>query len=66
MTLEEIKQAVDSGKLVYWMNKGYVVKKDRNGEYIIVYTPNDYTVGLTWQDGVTMNGEEQDFFMEDD
>jgi hypothetical protein len=25
--------------------------------------PNDYTIGLTWLDGVTLNGDEKDFYI---
>lgn len=57
MTLAEIKAAVDAGLTVHWVNDGYVVVKDCLGRYLITFTPNDHTIGLTWTDGVTMNGE---------
>ena len=63
MTLQEIKQAVDEGKVVNWKNEGYQVIKDKHGEYLINFIYNEYYVGLTWQDGVTMNGDEEDFFI---
>lgn len=65
MTLEQIKRAIDEGKDVYWSNKGYKVKKDKLGQYLIVHT-GGHSIGLTWQDGVTMNGKEEDFFMIDE
>ena len=35
MTLEEINAAVDAGQTVHWANTGYVVHKDRLGQYLI-------------------------------
>lgn len=63
MTLDQIKQAINDGKNVYHVNKGYKVIRDKLGQYLIVYTPNQYTIGLTWQDGITLNGKENDFFV---
>lgn len=65
MTLQEIKDAVNSGKKVYYGNKGYEVIKDGVGQWLIVCTWNNYCCGLTWQDGVTMNGKETGFFVEE-
>ena len=62
MKLNEIKQAVDNGMEVYWSNPNYEVRKDTKGQYLIVCKSNGYTTGLTWLDGVTMNGKEEDFF----
>ena len=39
MTWEEITEAVDTGKKVYWSNAGYIVKKDSEG-YFVKYCPN--------------------------
>jgi hypothetical protein len=61
MTLHEIKTAVDSGQAVYWTNVCYRVVKDRFGGYSIECV-NGSTVGLTWLDGVTLNGKPEDFF----
>lgn len=66
MTLEQIKSAVDAGRTVCHHNKGYQVKKSQRGEYYIICTWNDYNIGLTWQDGVTMNGKPEDFYTLDD
>lgn len=63
MTLQEIKTAVDAGKTVHWANTGYTVIKDVYGDYLIVFHHNQSTIGLTWQDGVTMNGKPEDFFI---
>ena len=64
MTLEEIKEAIDNGINVYWKNKGYKVIKDKCNQYLIVYYPNNYAIGLTWNGGITMNGNEEDFFID--
>ena len=62
MTLSEIKQALHEGKKVYWHNPLYEVIKDNLGQYLIVCESTDYTIGLTWRDGQTMNGKEQEFY----
>lgn len=64
MTLEEIKAAVDAGKTVCWANTAYEVQKWSTG-YIVVYIHNDSAIGLTWRDGVTMNGKPEDFFIKE-
>lgn len=61
MTLEEIKTAVESGKVVYWSTILYTVIKDSKGEFLIK-CGNSY-IGLTWQDGITLNGKEDQFFI---
>jgi hypothetical protein len=61
MTLDEIKAAVEAGKTVHWSNEGYTVIKDSLGQWLIVH--KDMTIGLTWRDGVTMNGEPEEFFI---
>ena len=63
MTLNEIKAAIDAGRQVRWGNDGYEVIKDNLGQYLIVYRPNGYTIGLAWRDGVTLNGKEEDFYI---
>ena len=68
MTLQEIKDAVRSGKKVYWANKGYEVRLHhfRNGDeqWLITFTPNNHSIGLTHLDGVTINGAPEEFFTE--
>lgn len=64
MTLDEIKTAVDAGQKVYWFNRGYEVKKDSLGQYLIKFIPNGHCIGLTHLDGVTLNGEPDEFFVE--
>jgi hypothetical protein len=65
MTLQEIKNAVDQGKTVHWSNAGYKVIKGKH-EYLIgwdVGGRRENYIGLTQGDGVTMNGEESEFFI---
>lgn len=77
MTAVEIRQAVDDGKVVYWKNLGYQVKKYEGTtldpetmeiipdfRYEIVCLSNEHMIGLTWTDGVTLNGKEEDFHIE--
>lgn len=65
MTIEEIKEAVNSGKKVYCGNSAYEVIKDKIGQWLIKCTLNDYCIGLTWQDGTTLNAKAEDFFIYD-
>jgi hypothetical protein len=63
MTLQEIKDAVEAGKTVCVGNTSYVVIKDSIDQWLIHYLGNDYYIGLTHRDGVTLNAKEQDFFI---
>ena len=69
MTLKEIKTAVDEGKIVCWKNPRYEVRKYGKiaprscVHYDVVCTSNGDCTGLTWQDGVTMEYAEKDFFI---
>ena len=65
MNIAEIKTAVDAGKSVHWSNEGYVVRKDRLGQYLIVFEPNGSAIGLTDQSGCRLNGQEEEFFLPD-
>ena len=62
MTLLEIKQAISEGKKVYWKQNNYEVQKC-NESYYIVCLNNDDTIGLTWKDNTTLNGDEKDFYI---
>lgn len=64
MTVDEIKKAVDEGKIVRCSNELYLVHKVGDS-YLITCTHNDHTIGLTWLDGVTLNGKEEDFYIEE-
>ena len=64
MKLQQIKQAVQDGKNVHWKNARYTVVFDG-----IRYLIKDFTgscIGLTWADGLTLNGKEEDFYLGDD
>lgn len=68
MTLEEIKAAVRAGKRVCWVNRGYEVHEDSIGQWLITYrrgTAHADSIGLTWADGVTLNGDEHQFFIDE-
>jgi hypothetical protein len=63
MTLSEIKQAIENGDSVCWSHEGYDVLKNGNGWYYVKCNRNNHINGLTWRDGVTMNGKESEFFI---
>ena len=63
MTLDDIKAAVDAGQTVHWANTGYVVYKDRLGQYLISFLPNGSCIGLTDREGHRLNGKEAEFFI---
>lgn len=62
MNLDQIKQAIANGKRVYWASPAYSVIRDQFDRYLIHCTINNSYIGLTWLDGVTLNGKEEDFF----
>ncbi len=62
MNLQEIKNAVDSGVIVHHHHAGYRVIKGAAG-YMISNVYNNNCIGLTWRNGVTMNGKEADFYI---
>ena len=63
MILDDIKAAVDAGQTVHWANTGYVVHKDRLGQYLITYVPNGSCIGLTDRGGHRLNGKAAEFFI---
>jgi hypothetical protein len=67
MTLVEIKTAVRAGKAVHWAHEGYRVClhhfKDGREQWLITCTSNQSSIGLTWRDGMTMNGSPDQFFI---
>lgn len=62
MTLQEIKDAVDAGKSVYWHHKGYQVIKDKYSRYLIVFLSNGNCSALETKDG-RMHEREEQFFI---
>lgn len=65
MNIEDIKTAADAEKTVHWANTGYVVRKDRLGQYLIVYLPNGSAIGLTNRAETQLNGAEDAFSIAD-
>jgi hypothetical protein len=63
MKLDEIKAAIDAGQTVHWANTGYVVHKDRLGQYLITYVLNGSCIGLTDRGGHRLNGKVAEFFI---
>ena len=53
MDAQQIRDAIDAGKTVYWHHDGYQVIKDSIGQYLIKCLWNDYCIGLTHKDGIT-------------
>ena len=62
MTLDQIKAAVLAGHTVCWKNESYIVR-NTGDQWLVVYIPNSSAVGLTHQDGVTMNEAPEGFFV---
>lgn len=54
MNAQEIRDAVDAGKQVVVADSAYKVIRDRIGQYLIVCIANGHTIGLTWNDGLTL------------
>lgn len=63
MTLGEIKNAVLAGKTVHWATGDYIVIYDEVGQWLINCLVNASCIGLTWRDGVTLNGKESEFYI---
>lgn len=63
MTLDDIKQAVNDGQTVCWSNIAYTVIKDDRDQWLIECCLNGHCIGLTWDDGVTLNGKPEQFFI---
>lgn len=63
MTLEAIKAAVESGLTVHWCTPGYRVIKAHGDQWLIECVYNGHCIGLTWRDGVTMNGKPKEFYV---
>jgi len=63
MTLNQIKGAIALGLSVKWSNDGYDVIQDSLGQYLIKYKPNGFCFGLTHSNGITLNGQESQFYV---
>jgi hypothetical protein len=64
MNLQEIISAIRNGKKVFWSNSLYEVIEPQPNNFIIRCKTNDYCIGLTWLDNVTLNGKEEEFYTE--
>jgi hypothetical protein len=62
-SLFDIKEAVLAGKTVHWKTEAYQVVCDSVGQWLIVCQSTKGCWGLTWADGVTMNGKPEEFFV---
>lgn len=60
MTVQEIKKVVDNGQTVFYRSHAYRVVK--YGERYLIEHTRGNTIGLTWRDGITLNGNENDFY----
>ncbi|RLF43818.1 MAG: hypothetical protein DRN17_05630 [Thermoplasmata archaeon] len=65
MTINEIQTATDAGKIVCWRTSLFVVTKNSQG-YEVVCLSTGSTMGLLWMDGITLNGNEEDFFLQEE
>ena len=63
MTIDEIKIVVRSCGRVFWCHKGYEVIHGRSGWYIKCHM-NGHCIGLTDVTGTILNGNPEDFFVE--
>jgi len=62
MKLDEIKNAVNTGKTVCWANDGYRVIKGKY-DWLIEWIEDGNCTGLTHQDEKTLNGKEEEFYI---
>ena len=70
MDLEEIMGHIVTGGTVHWKSDLYTVEVWVDGfheicsqNFQIVCKTNGHAIGLTWTDGVTLNGNEKDFYI---
>jgi len=62
--IERIKWLIDNGVPVYDENIGYRCIKDNIGQYLVVFTGNDYCIGLFGYNDTTLNATNPFFFNE--
>jgi hypothetical protein len=69
MKIREIKEAVESGKTVHWVNPGYTVIKDSIGQFLIhsCFSGVDCYTGLHGRDEYAnkLNGDDESFYIAD-
>jgi len=59
MTIKQIKQAIDNGRLVMLYNDTYEVVKDDLGQYLIICLSNGHCIGLHGQEGTKYENDTQ-------
>jgi len=67
MNINEIRQALDEGKTVYWQNKSYEVREHRD-DLLVRYRPTGARNYLTQEQdpSLMVDGyKEEDFFIEE-
>jgi hypothetical protein len=64
MDPDQIKEAIEAGKIVCCRNDCYKVIKSRFGEFLIHCTLNNTYIGLFRWDG-KMNEKESDFYIKE-
>jgi len=65
MNIQQIQEAIESGKNVFWASRKYAVIKEETGQFKIKYTWNDKTTDLVKRDGVTLTCSSDKFFIEE-
>ena len=64
MTLAEIHRALDEGLPVHWQSPSYGVERSAGcGTCVIRSLSTGHCICLTWADGITLNGKEDEFFI---
>lgn len=59
LNVDQIKAAIQAGNTVFWKSPEYNVIRDSAGQWLICHP--DSVIGLTWSDGITLNGNPEDF-----
>jgi hypothetical protein len=63
MKLSEIHRSIGEGLKVHWQNYDYEVVRAKNTDkYYIKSLSTGHCISLTWGDGITINGKEEEFF----
>lgn len=65
MNIQDITDAVNSGKPVRWVNNGYHVTRDELGQFHITFQTNQHSIGLTNRAGDKLNGKPEEFYIEE-
>jgi len=63
MNIDEIKAAVDEGKIIHWGNDNYVVIKNNGGRYKIKSKEDNSCINLSWLENPASSIREDEFFV---